>query len=205
MHAIVVRDASHSSRTIAAFAAIYVLWGSTYLAVGIGVESIPPFLLMAMRSLAAGAMLLAIERLRAPIRLPAGTWVNAAMGGVLLFAGCHGTLAYAQQYVPTGVAAVVLATIPFWIALLNLLPSQRRPTAWTLIGLVPGLAGVALVTWKTDEQAADPSWLPYCLVRLFPGQRVPSLRSGKAIGRMRLPSRECSSSLAAPSCLQSAR
>ena len=156
MHPFAVRDVLLSIRTIAAFAAIYVLWGSTYLGVAIGVESIPPFLLMATRCLAAGAILLAIERLRAPIRLPTGTWKNAAMGGVLLFAGCHGALAYAQQYVPSGVAAVLLATIPFWIALLScLLPSHQRPRVWTLIALVPGLAGVALITWKTEAQAAS--------------------------------------------------
>ena len=80
MHPFAVRDVLLSIRTIAAFAAIYVLWGSTYLGVAIGVESIPPFLLMATRCLAAGAILLAIERLRAPIRLPTGTWKNAAMG-----------------------------------------------------------------------------------------------------------------------------
>jgi drug/metabolite transporter (DMT)-like permease len=92
------------------------------------------------------------------MRLPAGTWRNAALGGVLLFAGCHGTLAYAQQYVPTGVAAVMLATIPFWIALLNyLLPNQQRPAAWTLISLAPGLVGVALIAWKTDGQTASVS------------------------------------------------
>jgi drug/metabolite transporter (DMT)-like permease len=153
---------SQRSRTIAAFIAIYVLWGSTYLGVAIGVASIPPFLLMAARCLAAGVILLAIEGLRAPIRLPTGTWMSAAMGGLLLFAGCHGTLAYAQQYVPTGVAAVVLATIPFWMASLNyLLPSQLRPTAWALVGLIPGLAGVVLITWKTDAQAIsiDPAMI----------------------------------------------
>src|SRR5215212_281547 len=89
------------ARLAAAFAAIYVLWGSTPLAVG--------------------AVLLGLSWLRTSALPPAGAWPHAMGSGLLLFAGCHGALAYAQQHVPSGLAAVVLATVPFWIALLALL------------------------------------------------------------------------------------
>jgi drug/metabolite transporter (DMT)-like permease len=74
---------------------------------------------MGGRSLAAGMILLAIAQARGGALPPARAWGPAAVAGVLLFVGCHGALAYAQRYVPSGLAAVVLATIPFWMVLLN--------------------------------------------------------------------------------------
>ena len=95
-------------RLIAAFAAIYLIWGSTFLAVALGVQTIPPLLLMGARSIVAGAILLAIEHIRRQARqqvhgfgFSAGrAWASAAVSGLLLFVGGHGALAYAQQYVP---------------------------------------------------------------------------------------------------------
>jgi len=100
---------------IAAFAAICAIWGSTYLAVALALQSLPPFLLVGARSLAGGLILLGIERSRSGALPPAGAWMPAALGGLLLFVGCHGSLAYAQQYVASGVAAVIFATVPFWL------------------------------------------------------------------------------------------
>ena len=145
------------SRLIAAFAAVYLIWGSTFLALALGLQSIPPLLLMGARSIAAGAVLLAIEQIRRP-GFPTGrAWASASVSGLLLFAGCHGTLAYAQQYVPSGLAAVMLATVPFWIVLLNVsAPSDPRAKMVTLAGLLPGLAGVALIAWPGDPNAPVP-------------------------------------------------
>ncbi len=137
-------------RFVAAFAAIYILWGSTYLAIALGLRSVPPLLLMGGRSVLAALVLLGFSQLRNPGCPPAREWLLAAIGGLLLFAGCHGTLAYAEQYVPSGLAAVVLATIPFWIATLNFLVpgAGRRPKVGSVAGLLPGLAGVALIGWR---------------------------------------------------------
>jgi len=136
-------------RLIAAFAAIYVLWGSTYLAIALGVQSIPPFLLMAARSVLAGIILLGLSRSQGTPLPPARAWRHAALGGVLLFAGCHGALAYAERYVPSGLAAIVLATIPFWMVLLQFLgPVGLRPRPASVAALLPGFAGVALITWR---------------------------------------------------------
>jgi drug/metabolite transporter (DMT)-like permease len=144
-------------RLIAAFAAVYLIWGSTFLALALGLQSIPPLLLMSVRSIAAGAMLLAIEQVRRPGVPPGRAWASAAVSGMLLFVGCHGTLAYAQQYVPSGLAAVMLATVPFWIVLLNALaPTDARAKILTFAGLLPGLAGVALIAWPQDPAGMAP-------------------------------------------------
>jgi drug/metabolite transporter (DMT)-like permease len=161
-------------RLVAAFAAIYVLWGSTYLAVALGLRSVPPFLLMGGRAVAAGAILLGLSWRRTSGLPPAGVWPRAAAGGLLLFAGCHGALAYAQQHVPSGLAAVVLATIPFWIALLDFAAptgAARRPRATSLLAMVPGLAGVALIAWRGaaagDGAAVEPAMVALLLGAAF--------------------------------------
>ena len=102
-----------SPRLILAFAAIYLLWGSTYLAIALGLRSFPPFLLMGLRSVAGGVILLAVWQLGSGERPAARAWGPATIIGLLLFVGCHGTLAYVQQHVPSGLAALMLATIPF--------------------------------------------------------------------------------------------
>jgi drug/metabolite transporter (DMT)-like permease len=158
-------------RLITAFAAIYLIWGSTFLAVALGLQSIPPLLLMGARSVTAGAILLVIEQTRRPGFPHLQAWASAAVSGMLLFVGCHGTLAYAQQYVPSGLAAVMLATVPFWIVLMNAFaPTDRRATMLTCAGLLPGLAGVALIAWPGDPRGMaviDPLMLLLLLASAF--------------------------------------
>jgi len=159
-------------RLIAAFAAINILWGSTYLAIALGIRSVPPFLLIGSRSVLAGLILLGLAGLRGAARPSAREWLLAAASGVLLFAGGQGMLAYAEQRVPTGLAAIVLATIPFWIALLNFLaPGGRpRPRAAILAGMVPGLAGVALIAWNGTGRGGPtiaPAMIGLLLVAAF--------------------------------------
>ncbi|MET4388776.1 drug/metabolite transporter (DMT)-like permease [Bradyrhizobium sp. F1.4.3] len=138
---------------IGSFAAIYLLWGSTYLAIALGLKSIPPFVLMALRSLCGGIVLLAFSG-REIASVSFQTWLQASLCGLLFFVGCHGVLAFAQQSVPSGVAAIVLATIPFWILLIDLMfPTVRRPTSIALVALVPGFFGVGLVAWQNIKHA----------------------------------------------------
>jgi drug/metabolite transporter (DMT)-like permease len=142
---------------LAAFATIYIVWGSTYLAVALAVRSIPPFLMIGVRSFAAGAILLAIAQIKNPGLPPPRAWASAAASGILLFGGCHGTLAYAQEYVPSGLAAVMLATIPFWIVLIKFaISATDRPRTMTLVALVPGLAGVALFMLPAGSRGMGP-------------------------------------------------
>ena len=137
----------------AAFAAIYLLWGGTYLAIALGLQSMPPFLLIGSRSLLGGGALFVYSLWRGSRLRPLGDWGHAAISGAMLFLGCHGALAYAQRVVPSGLAAIVLATIPFWIVLINRAIGQND-TIWKIVGLVPGFFGVALMAWR---EAVDPT------------------------------------------------
>ncbi|NPU10128.1 EamA family transporter [Bradyrhizobium sp. 83002] len=138
----------------AAFAATYLVWGGTYLAVTVALDSIPPFLLMGSRSIAGGGLLL-VAAWSANRTFDGRTAARAAACGLLLFVGCHGTLAYAQQRVPSGLAAVLLATIPFWLALIGaVLPGGHRPEWRQFVMLGLGLTGVALIVMGEGKGAA---------------------------------------------------
>jgi drug/metabolite transporter (DMT)-like permease len=132
----------------AAFASIYLVWGSTFLAIRYAVETIPPFAMMAVRCLLGGGILLGIELVRErgiawPTRRE---WGGALVLGAFLFVGCHGVLAYAEERVPSGIAALCLATIPLFVPLLAwALPGGTPPSRRRSAALVAGFAGVAML------------------------------------------------------------
>jgi drug/metabolite transporter (DMT)-like permease len=132
-------------RILLAFAAVYVLWGSTYLAIRFGVETIPPFLLAGARHLTAGLLLYLWMRLRGAARPEAVHWRSAAVvGGLMLFGG-NGLVTWAEQRVPSGLAALIVASVPIWMAVLEGFERRRRPGMAVIIGLLLGLAGIALL------------------------------------------------------------
>jgi drug/metabolite transporter (DMT)-like permease len=132
-------------RLLGAFAALYVLWGSNFLAIRYAAEAMPPFLMMAVRCLMAGAILFAWARVRSGEGPATGHWRSAAAVGTLLFLGCHGLLAWAEQRIPSGVAALVLATTPVWLTLLDWGAGGPRPTGRAVAGLALGLAGLVFL------------------------------------------------------------
>jgi drug/metabolite transporter (DMT)-like permease len=137
-----------AAEVMGAFAAIYLVWGSTFLAIRYAVETIPPFAMMAGRCLLGGAILLGLGLVRErdlawPTR---PEWGGALVIGTLLFVGCHGVLAYAEEKVPSGLAALCLATIPLFVPLLAwALPDGRPPSRRSAGAFVVGFAGVALL------------------------------------------------------------
>jgi drug/metabolite transporter (DMT)-like permease len=132
--------------TLLAFAIIYVVWGSTYLAIRIGVREIPPFLMAAMRFLAAG-LVLYIWMIARGQRSPAvRQWASAFFLAVLIFVLDYGLLFWAEQRVPSGVAAVMLATIPAFMALSEIVFLRtQRLTLRLAVALAIGIAGVAVL------------------------------------------------------------
>jgi drug/metabolite transporter (DMT)-like permease len=142
-----------------AFAATWIIWGSTYLAIRIGVEVIPPFLMAGVRSVIAGGILWSWARLRDDPGPTAAQWRAAAIAGALFFLIGHGGLFWAEQRVPSGLASLLVATEHFWIVLLLwLLPRGTRPSGRMAVAVVIGLAGVALLTLGgAGAEAVDPA------------------------------------------------
>lgn len=131
---------------LAAYAAVYVIWGSTYLAIRVGIDTLPPFGMGATRFLAAGALLYAWARWRGAPRPTRAEWAAAAVVGALLLLVGNGAVTWAEQRVASGVAALLIATEPLWIVLLGWArPDGARPGRATVAGLALGLAGVAVL------------------------------------------------------------
>lgn len=135
------------ARVLAAFATVYVVWGSTYLAIRYAITSLPPLLMAATRFLAAGAMLYAWLRIRSGVERPTrAQWGWAGLAGVLMLAGGNGAVVWAEQRLASGVVALVVATVALWVVVLEWLrPSGKRPTALVLTGVLLGLAGVGVL------------------------------------------------------------
>jgi drug/metabolite transporter (DMT)-like permease len=133
-------------RVVLAFAIIYVVWGSTYLAIAYAIESIPPLLMMGLRSVAAGGLLYGWARVRGSAAPEWRSWRAAAIAGAFLFLGSHGLLAWAEQRVPTGLAALIVTTGTFWMILVEWAwPGGRRPAMGAVAGALLGMSGVALL------------------------------------------------------------
>jgi drug/metabolite transporter (DMT)-like permease len=141
-----------------ALATIYVAWGSTFLAIAVAVRDLPPFLSMAIRHLAAGALVFAWVLARRREREPLGArqWGAAFLFGGALFLVGHGGLAWAQQEVPSGIAALLVGTIPLWFAILAWIFLSERLGGRALAGLVLGFAGLALLVDPSGEEGAKP-------------------------------------------------
>ncbi|MEO8192606.1 MAG: EamA family transporter [Gemmatimonadales bacterium] len=134
------------SRIIAAFAAIYLVWGSTYLGIRFAIETIPPFLMGGVRFMLAGAVLYAWARVRSGEKPTALQWRNATIIGAFLILGGNGAVMWSEQFVPSGIAALLVAILPFWIVVIDWLsPGGERPTTGVIVGLVAGLIGIVVL------------------------------------------------------------
>jgi drug/metabolite transporter (DMT)-like permease len=141
-----VAPSAPGTRLLAAFLLVYVVWGSNFLAIRYALETVPPFLLMGVRSFLAGTCLYVWARLRVDERPSLAYWRAATAVGLFLFLGGHGLLAWAQQRIPSGVAALGMATIPLWMILLDWLwAGARRPGARVWSGLALGMAGLGVL------------------------------------------------------------
>ena len=128
----------------AALGAIYVIWGATYLGMEIAIESIPPFLMASIRFLVAGAILFAIFRPRSS-RPTLHHWIATAIVGTFLLVGGNALVAVSQQRIDTGVAALIVATFPLWIATFDFAANGRRLRPLAIVGVVVGFVGIALL------------------------------------------------------------
>src|SRR5580698_7241825 len=144
-------------KTLLAFAIIYLVWGSTYLAIRVGVREVPPFLLAAIRFLIAGLVLYGWMTVRGE-RQPIGReWASASLLAIMFFVLDYGLLFWAEQRVPSGIAAVMMATIPVFIALAEIffLRTQRL-TVRLILALLIGIGGVAVLMSRSLNLGGAP-------------------------------------------------
>lgn len=133
-------------QTLLAFAIIYLVWGSTFLAIRVGVREVPPFLLAALRFLAAGVILFGWTLSRRERMPSARQWGSAVLVAALIFVCDYGLLFWAEQRVPSGIAAVMMATIPAFMAIAEIvLLGTQRLTARLALALLIGIGGVAVL------------------------------------------------------------
>jgi drug/metabolite transporter (DMT)-like permease len=137
---------------VAAFAAIYLFWGGTFLAIRYAVAEVPPLLTIATRCVGGALVLYAWLVWRGGLeRSTRKQWLTSAIAGAFLFVGCHGVLAWAEQRVSSGQAALFLTCIPLWLVLLTSLRERRAPSGTVIAGLLLGTAGVALLARGNGE------------------------------------------------------
>jgi drug/metabolite transporter (DMT)-like permease len=138
-------DRAYAIKLALAFAAIYLVWGSTYLAIRYAVETIPPLVTAGIRHSIAGSILLAWAWARG-FRPTRENWISGFILGALFFLIGHGSLHWAEQYVGSGLAALLIATEPMFIVVLAWLAGQQKISRQSALGLGLGLAGVAILT-----------------------------------------------------------
>jgi drug/metabolite transporter (DMT)-like permease len=139
---------THASRAqiIAAFASIYLVWGSTYLAIRYAIETIPPFTMGGVRFLISGALLYVWARYRGAPKPTRLHWRNATIAGGFLLLGGNGAVVWAEQFVPSGLTALLVSILPFWLVIIEWVrPPRRRPSGLVLVGLVLGFIGIIVL------------------------------------------------------------
>jgi drug/metabolite transporter (DMT)-like permease len=141
-------DAAQRRTAYLAWVAVCVLWGTTYLGIRVALETIPPALVGGLRFTAAGLLLLAILTARGEAMIGPSQWRGLALIGFLTICVGNGGVIWAEQWVPSGIAAVTVATIPFWMIGIDALTRDGDPLSTRLVvGLLVGFGGILLLVW----------------------------------------------------------
>lgn len=150
-------DAGRKLRVALALGGLYFIWGSTYLAIRFAIETFPPLLMASLRFLVAGSILYAWARWRGAPRPSGLLWRTAALSGGLMLLGGNGSVVWAEQYVPSGLVALLIATVPLWIVLQDWIWGRSgTPGAGVLFGILWGLGGVTLLVTGSEIGKAGP-------------------------------------------------
>jgi drug/metabolite transporter (DMT)-like permease len=156
------------AKLIAAFAAIYIIWGSTYLGIKFAIESIPPFMVGGTRFLIAGGLLYAWARTTSPVKPNAKQWWQGLLLGVFLLGVGNGCVVWAQQRTPSGITALVVAIVPLMVVLIEWWrPGGKNPGLAAMTGVIIGLAGMALLIGPSAFMGATDVELMPALVLLM--------------------------------------
>jgi drug/metabolite transporter (DMT)-like permease len=140
------KDSSHPTLVLVSFALVYIVWGSTYYAIRIGIESFPPYLLAGLRHLAVGVVFYPAFRILSREKPTLPQWRTSFITGCLLLMVGNGTVSWAEETIPSGIAALLVATVSLWMVLVDWLrPGGMRPAPRVIAGFFLGFAGMALL------------------------------------------------------------
>jgi drug/metabolite transporter (DMT)-like permease len=153
----------------AAILTLYFVWGSTYLGIRVAIESIPPFVMAASRFLLAGAIMLGAVAVIRRGSLPMPTrrqWRDSLIVGALLMGGGMGTVAWAEQTVPSGIAGVLIAMMPVWVAVFGRIFFHERLPRVAVVGIVTGMLGVVILVGQgvVIDRTLDPAGIAALLI-----------------------------------------
>lgn len=141
-------------RLIAAFFAIYFLWGTTFLAIRIAVQELPPLFAAGVRFSIAGLVLYAFMRVKGQVRPSATQWRNLACMAALMFVVVYGALFWAEKYIPSGIASVLEATIPILTLILEMIILRQQRFRWSIaVSTLLGFVGVGILLLRGNGQA----------------------------------------------------
>lgn len=152
------------AKLVAAFAAVYVLWGSTYLGIRFSIETLPPFFTQGVRFWAAGLFMYAWARLSGAAHPTRREWGGAVVTGLLLFIGGTGAVVWAEKLIPSGVAALVVATEPISFVLIEAVRRRRLPRGSVLAGLALGAAGLVILVGPGEVFGSERFPIPALVV-----------------------------------------
>lgn len=131
---------------ISAFAAVYIVWGSTYLAIKYAIISFPPFLMAGFRFLISAVIIFGVARLFSKEKIKLAHWKDAFIVGGALLLGGNGGVVWAEQVVPSGLTALIVATVPIWMVLFDWMhPHGEKPTLKIILGLAFGFTGLLIM------------------------------------------------------------
>ena len=152
-----MNDNRMTPQVLAALVAVYFFWGTTYLGMKFAIETLPPFIMLGLRFTTAGAIMFAWEWVRLRPRITLSQWKGMGMVGCLMLLGGTGGVAWSEQVVPSNIAAVVVATVPLWIAIIRwVFLRHDRPERVTIVGLLTGFVGIImLVAFTSGPSAAE--------------------------------------------------
>ena len=138
-----------SGRVWFAFALVYLFWGSTYLAISVAIRTIPPAMMCATRFLISGPLMLAwCAVFGHPLRIRAGEALRLAVIGILLLSGGNAMVAWSEQFTPTGTSALIVASVPIWVMVIErLMRHSERLSGRGIVGLLCGIGGLVLLLW----------------------------------------------------------
>lgn len=149
---------SKQTFVLLALLAVYIFWGGTYLGMRVAVETIPPFLMAGLRFFTAGLILYIYARLTGAEKPKMRHWLSAGIIGAMLLLGANGVIAWAEQMVPSGIAALLVATVPLWMIVLGLFSKrEKKPTLGVIIGIFLGLCGMGVLVSSSGNTVSSGS------------------------------------------------